>query len=342
MRFLKMILVLALVGVSISGCGDQTLSITNVSYDPTRELYNTYNTQFFKWYEKTYHQKVNVVQSHGGSGKQALEVDNGLKADVVSLAVQSDVDTLKTSGLIKSGYIHNYPDQSAPYTSTIVFLVRKHNPKKIHDWNDLTKKGIGVITPNPKTSGGARWNYLAAWYGFEQAGYSKYQIKAKMKDLYGNVLVLDSGSRASTTTFCENGEGDVLITWENEAYLSMKENPGDYEIIMPKASLLCQPTVALVDEVVKEKGTKKVADAYIRHLYSPSAQKLIAQNYYRPVNTKVERAYESQSSSYEIKMISKKWIVTNFNLTTIAHFGGWSKATKIHFAEGGYFDEIYE
>jgi sulfate transport system substrate-binding protein len=328
--------------VSLSGCGDQTLSITNVSYDPTRELYAEYNSSFEKWYEKTYHQKVNVVQSHGGSGKQALEVDNGLKADVVSLALQSDVDILKTDGLIKKGYINSYPNSSSPYTSTIVLLVRKNNPKKIHDWEDLTKKGIGIITPNPKTSGGARWNYLAAWYGFEKAGYSQSEIKAKMKALYKNVLVLDSGSRAATTTFCENGEGDVLITWENEAYLTMEENPGAYEIIDPSASIVSQPTVALVNEVAKEKGTTEVADAYIRHLYSASAQKMIARSYYRPVNKTVYKNDQSTSTSRAVTKVSKHWINNDMDLTTIDHFGGWSKATRIHFKEGGYFDEIYE
>lgn len=339
---MKYIICATLMCVSLCGCTSHGLSITNVSYDPTRELYSQYNAQFEKWYEKTYHQSISVVQSHGGSGKQALEVDNGLKADVVSLAVQGDVDTLMKSGLIKSGYIHRYPHSSAPYTSTIVFLVHKNNPKHINDWEDLTKKGIGVITPNPKTSGGARWNYLAAWYGFEKEGLSKSQIKDRMKALYQNVLVLDSGSRAATTTFCENGEGDVLITWENEAYLTMQENPGEYEIIIPSASILCQPTVAMVDEVVGEKGTKKAANAYIKHLYSASAQKLIASQYYRPVNRTIYKKYQSTSTSRVITSLKKRWIVSDIDMTTIAHFGGWSQATKIHFEDGGYFDEIYE
>ena len=343
MKFLKYIVTCFVMMASLSGCQKTPkLSITNVSYDPTRELYSAYNKQFIHYYQKTYHQAVTVVQSHGGSGKQALEVDNGLKGDVVSLAVQSDVDTLMKSGLIKQGYRHHYPHQSAPYTSTIVFLVRKGNPKKIHDWQDLTKKNVGVITPNPKTSGGARWNYLAAWYAFEKQGLRVTQIKKQMKALYHNVLVLDSGSRASTTTFCENGEGDVLITWENEAYLTMRENPGDYEMIIPSASILCQPTVALVDEVVKEKGTRKVANVYIKHLYSASAQRLIAQNYYRPVNKTIYQKQRATHQSHTIKKLTKRWIVDDLSMTTIDHFGGWAKATKVHFQDGGYFDEIYK
>ena len=240
-----------LTGGIFAGCGsasDDTVSIVNVSYDPTRELYSEYNKIFAEhWKEKT-GQDVEVTQSHGGSGKQALEVANGLEADVVTLALEYDVDAIQDAGLIEDGWVNEFDDDSAPYTSTIVFLVRKGNPKDIHDWDDLVKDGVGVITPNPKTSGGARWNYLAAWaYADKQDSGDEAKTEEFIKKLYQNVLVLDSGARGATTTFVENGQGDVLIAWENEAYLSIKDNPDDYEIITPSISILAQPSVAVVD-----------------------------------------------------------------------------------------------
>ena len=279
---------------SLTGCGigkaaddvdySKSVEITNVSYDPTRELYASYNELFTKHWKELHGQDVSIVQSHGGSGKQALEVANGLEADVVTLALEGDVDTIKDAGLIEDGYTSEFDLDSSPYTSSIVFLVRKGNPKNIQDWNDLLKDGVGVITPNPKTSGGARWNYLAAWYYFEKQGQSEAQIEESIKKLYKNVLVLDSGARGATTTFTENGQGDVLIAWENEAFLALKEDPDKYDIVVPSVSILCQPTVAVVDEVVDERGTRGVATEYLSYLYSDEAQELEAQNYYRPSN----------------------------------------------------------
>lgn len=320
------------------------VEITNVSYDPTRELYESYNSLFAEYWKDKTGQEVTVVQSHGGSGKQALEVANGLEADVVTLALEGDVDTIADAGLIEPEYTSEFELDSSPYTSTIVFLVRKGNPKDIQDWDDLLKDGVGVITPNPKTSGGARWNYLAAWYYFEQQGQSEDEILDSMKKLYENVLVLDSGARGSTTTFTENGQGDVLIAWENEAFLSVEENPGEYEIIVPSVSILCQPTVAVVDEVVDSRGTREVATEYLQYLYSDEAQKLEAENYYRPSNETILAEYETTGESNTITEIPSdgRWIITNVDLTNIEHFGGWKEAGETHFADGGLFDSIYE
>ena len=339
---------------SLTGCGigkaaddvdySKSVEITNVSYDPTRELYASYNELFAKYWKELHGQDVSVVQSHGGSGKQALEVANGLEADVVTLALEGDVDTIKDAGLIEDGYTSEFDLDSSPYTSSIVFLVRKGNPKNIQDWNDLLKDGVGVITPNPKTSGGARWNYLAAWYYFEKQGQSETQIEESIKKLYKNVLVLDSGARGATTTFTENGQGDVLIAWENEAFLALKEDPDKYDIVVPSVSILCQPTVAVVDEVVDERGTRGVATEYLSYLYSDEAQELEAQNYYRPSNKDILNKYATTSTGNTITELSAdgKWIVTNVELTDIAHFGGWNEATKKHFKDGGVFDKIYE
>ena len=339
---------------SLTGCGigkaaddvdySKSVEITNVSYDPTRELYASYNELFAKHWKELHGQDVSVVQSHGGSGKQALEVANGLEADVVTLALEGDVDTIKDVGLIEDGYTSEFDLDSSPYTSSIVFLVRKGNPKNIQDWNDLLKDGVGVITPNPKTSGGARWNYLAAWYYFEKQGQSETQIEESIKKLYKNVLVLDSGARGATTTFTENGQGDVLIAWENEAFLALKEGPDKYDIVVPSVSILCQPTVAVVDEVVDERGTRGVATEYLSYLYSDEAQELEAQNYYRPSNKDILNKYATTSTGNTITELSAdgKWIVTNVELTDIAHFGGWNEATKKHFKDGGVFDKIYE
>lgn len=339
---------------SLTGCGigkaaddvdySKSVEITNVSYDPTRELYASYNELFTKHWKELHGQDVSIVQSHGGSGKQALEVANGLEADVVTLALEGDVDTIKDAGLIEDGYTSEFDLDSSPYTSSIVFLVRKGNPKNIQDWNDLLKDGVGVITPNPKTSGGARWNYLAAWYYFEKQGQSEAQIEESIKKLYKNVLVLDSGARGATTTFTENGQGDVLIAWENEAFLALKEDPDKYDIVVPSVSILCQPTVAVVDEVVDERGTRGVATEYLSYLYSDEAQELEVQNYYRPSNKDILNKYATTSTGNTITELSAdgKWIVTNVELTDIAHFGGWNEATNKHFKDGGVFDKIYE
>ena len=339
---------------SLTGCGigkaaddvdySKSVEITNVSYDPTRELYASYNELFTKHWKELHGQDVSIVQSHGGSGKQALEVANGLEADVVTLALEGDVDTIKDAGLIEDGYTSEFDLDSSPYTSSIVFLVRNGNPKNIQDWNDLLKDGVGVITPNPKTSGGARWNYLAAWYYFEKQGQSEAQIEESIKKLYKNVLVLDSGARGATTTFTENGQGDVLIAWENEAFLALKEDPDKYDIVVPSVSILCQPTVAVVDEVVDERGTRGVATEYLSYLYSDEAQELEAQNYYRPSNKTILEKYATESKGNTITELSADgmWIVTNVELTDIAHFGGWNEATKKHFKDGGVFDKIYE
>ena len=300
---LATLLAVTALGIGVlSGCGVSAASsstgsssdsagaieITNVSYDPTRELYAAYNDLFAKHWKEEKGQDVSVVQSHGGSGKQALEVANGLQADVVTLALEGDVDAVKDAGLIDEGYTSEFPLDSSPYTSTIVFLVRKDNPKNIQDWDDLLRDNVGVITPNPKTSGGARWNYLAAWYYFESKGESEKDILANMKTLYEHVLVLDSGARGATTSFVENGQGDVLLAWENEAFLSLDEHPGEYEIVVPSVSILCQPTVAVVDEVVDKRGTRDVATEYLNYLYSDEAQKLEAEWYYRPSDEDTE------------------------------------------------------
>ena len=320
------------------------VEIINVSYDPTREFYEEYNKIFADYWKEETGQSVDVIQSHGGSGKQALEVANGLEADVVTLALEGDVQVVADAGLIEDGFADEFEQESSPYTSTIVFLVRKGNPKSIEDWDDLLREDVGVITPNPKTSGGARWNYLAAWYYFESQGQSEEEITENMKTLYHNVLVLDSGARGATTTFAENGQGDVLIAWENEAFLSLEEHPGEYEIVVPSVSILCQPTVALVDEVVDDRGTREVATEYLEYLYSTEAQKLEAENFYRPLDQEVYADYVSTAGERVITELPAdgKWIVDDITLTDIAHFGGWSEASAKHFADGGVFDTIYE
>ncbi len=306
------------------------VEIINVSYDPTREFYEAYNKIFAKYWKEETGQTVDVIQSHGGSGKQALEISNGLPADVATLALEYDIDAIENAGLIDDGWISEYQDDSSPYTSTIVFLVRKGNPKNIHDWDDLTKDGVGVITPNPKTSGGARWNYMAAWaYAKNKYNGDETKMKAFIKKLYQNVLVLDSGARGATTSFVENGQGDVLIAWENEAFLSVRDNSDDYEIITPGISILAQPSVAVVDENVKKHGNENAASEYLQYLYSDEAQELIAENYYRPVNKTILRKH---ADTFDLSV----------KLATIKDFGGWDEVQKKHFADGGIFDEIYE
>lgn len=327
-----------------NGAQGEVIELTNVSYDPTRELYAAYNQIFEHHYKELTGQEVEVTQSHGGSGKQALEVSNGLEADVVTLALEGDVQVVADAGLIDDGFISEYPLDSSPYTSTIVFLVRSGNPKQIYDWNDLIRDDVGVITPNPKTSGGAMWNYLAAWYYFEQEGQSEEEILESIRKLYGNVVVLDSGARGATTSFVENGQGDVLLAWENEAFLSLKEYPGEYEIVVPSVSILCQPTVAVVDEVARKHGTEEAAAEYLNYLYSDEAQVIEAQNFYRPSTKEIYEEYVADTDSNTITEIPADghWINDNIVLTDITHFGGWSQARSRHFADGAYFDQIYE
>lgn len=343
-KIITVLLIIAVGVIALTGCGSSTdtdsgaateasldpVEIVNVSYDPTRELYERYNEIFAKYWAEETGQEVTITQSHGGSGKQALEVANGLEADVVTLALEYDIDAIEDAGLIESGWVNNFDNDSAPYTSTIVFLVRAGNPKNIQDWDDLVADDVGVITPNPKTSGGSRWNYLAAWaYADEKYSGDETQIKDFITKLYDNVLVLDSGARGATTSFVENGQGDVLIAWENEAYLSIEDYPDDYEIVTPSISILAQPSVAVVDEVVDARGTRNVATAYLEYLYSDEAQRVAGDNYYRPSN---ETILEEYSDAFDL----------DINLVTIDYFGGWTEAQSVHFADGGVFDEIYE
>ena len=320
----------AFAGVCSYDAGAGTnIHIINVSYDPTRELYESYNKIFKEhWKEKT-GQDVDVIQSHGGSGKQALEVINGLQADVVTLALEYDIDAIENSGMIRDGWKEEFPDDSAPYTSTIVFLVRKGNPKNIQDWKDLIRDDVDVITPNPKTSGGARWNYLAAWaYAQKQYDGDEAQMENFIKKLYQNVLVLDSGARSATTSFAENGQGDVLIAWENEAMTVLKNYPGEYELISPTVSILAQPSVAVVDDNVDFNGTRDVAEAYLSYLYEDDAQRLAAENGYRPSNQEILKEYED---TFDLTM----------TLWSIDDFGGWDQAYKDYFDDDAWFDEIY-
>ena len=337
-----------LIGISVAailltlgvftGCGASekeqsggSVEITNVSYDPTREFYEEYNKEFSKHWKEEAGQDVIITQSHGGSGKQARSVIEGNAADVVTLALAYDISAIEEAGLIKEGWQSRLESNSSPYTSTIVFLVRKDNPKGIKDWDDLVKEGVGVITPNPKTSGGARWNHLAAW-AYASDLYNKDETKVKdfMKKLYENVLVLDSGARGSTTTFVENGQGDVLLAWENEAYLSLAEHPDEFEIVTPSISILAEPPVTVVDEVVDKRDTREVATAYLEYLYSDVGQRLAGKHYYRPSNPESLKEF---SDSFDLDL----------NLITIDDplFGGWDKAQEAHFNDGGVFDQIY-
>ena len=313
-----------------SSASAQTVSLLNVSYDPTRELYAEFNKAFAAAYTKETGRKIEIKQSHGGSGSQARGVIDGLQADIVTLALAYDVDAIADKGLIDKNWQARLPQNSSPYTSTIVFLVRKGNPKGVKDWSDLVKPGVGVITPNPKTSGGARWNYLAAWGYVLKQGKTPEQAKAFVASLYKNVPVLDTGARGSTVTFVERGVGDVLLAWENEAFLALKEFGADkFEIVVPPLSILAEPPVTVVDKVVEKKGTRDVADAYLRYWYTKEGQEIAAKNSYRPRDAEIAKKYENS--------------FTKLNLFTIDElFGGWTKAQKEHFAEGGVFDQIYK
>ena len=307
------------------------LSLLNVSYDPTRELYQDFNKVFADHWKKTSGQDVKIKQSHGGAAKQARSVIDGLQADVVTLALSYDIDEIAQRGILAKDWQKRLPNNSAPYTSTIVFLVRKGNPKNIKEWSDLARPGISVITPNPKTSGGARYNYLAAWgYALKQPGGNEKTAQELLTKIYKNVPVLDSGARGSTTTFVEREIGDVLITWENEALLAIRElGPDKVQIVAPSVSILAEPPVTIVDKVVDRRGTRKVAEAYLKFLYSDEGQELAGKHYYRPINEKIAAKYASQFPKVKL-----------FTVDEIA--GGWTKAQKTHFADGGTFDRIYQ
>jgi len=307
----------------------QAQTLLNVSYDPTRELYQAYDAAFVKYWQAKTGKTIQVRQSHAGSGAQARSVIDGLAADVVTLALAGDIDAIAQSGLIGAGWQKKLPQNSTPYTSTIVFLVRKGNPKGIKDWNDLVKPGISVITPNPKTSGGARWNYLAAWlYAKTQPDGNDAKAKNFVTQLLKNVPVLDSGARGATTTFVQRGIGDVLLSWENEAYLALQEQGDKVQIVVPSISMLAEPSVAVVDKVVDKKGTRAVAEEYLKYLYSPEGQEIAAKNHYRPRDPKIAEKYAATFAKLKLATIDQA-------------FGGWAAAQKTHFADGGTFDQAY-
>jgi len=306
------------------------VTLLNVSYDPTRELYVDFNKAFADYWKKKTGDTVTIKQSHGGSGRQARSVIDGLAADVVTLALAADVDAIANNGkLLPVNWEERLPDHSAPYTSTIVFLVRKGNPKGIKDWGDLARSGVTVVTPNPKTSGGARWNYLAGWaWAKKQPGGSDETAKEYIRKLYKNVPVLDTGARGALTTFAQRNIGDVFISWENEAWLATRElGPDKFEIVIPSISILAEPSVAVVDKVVLRRGTRTVAEEYLRYLYTPEGQEIAARNYYRPRDTEVAAKHQE--------------LFPKLQLVTIKDFGGWTKAQKEHFGDGGVFDQIY-
>jgi sulfate transport system substrate-binding protein len=328
-RSLAAVLFGALFAFSTAAIADTTL--LNVSYDPTRELYRDFDTAFAAQWKKETGETLTINQSHGGSGKQSRSVIDGLEADVVTLALAYDIDALaEHGGLVPKDWQKRLPDNSAPYTSTIVFLVRKGNPKGVRDWDDLIKPGIGVITPNPKTSGGARWNYLAAWAFAAKNHGGDAGAKEFVGKLFRNVLVLDTGARGATTTFVERGQGDVLIAWENEAILALGEAGGKdkFEIVAPSMSILAEPPVSVVDKVVDKRGTRKVAEAYLKYLYSPEGQDIAARNGYRPRNAEVAAKYASKFPQLPLVTVDEA-------------FGGWQKAQATHFSDGGTFDQIY-
>lgn len=308
----------------------QAVTLLNVSYDPTRELYADYNQVFAKYWKDKTGQVVTVKQSHGGSGKQARSIIDGIDADVATLALAGDIDALvQHGGHLAANWQQRLPHGSAPYTSTIVFLVRKGNPKGVKDWDDLVRPDMKVITPNPKTSGGARWNYLAAWAFAERQYGSAEKARDFVRQLYRNVPVLDSGARGSTITFVQRGVGDVLLAWENEAFLALKEfGPNKVEIVVPSLSILAQPSVAVLDKVVDKKGTRTVAQAYLQHLYSPEGQRIAAKHHYRPTDPQVQAEFADRFPRLEL-------------LTIDQAFGGWGKASQAHFVDGASFDQIY-
>ena len=325
---------LSVLGLSIALAAQSVaageVKLLNVSYDPTRELYQEYNKEFSSFWEKQHGDTVTVSQSHGGSGKQARAVIDGLEADVVTLALGSDIDAVAKQGLVSADWETKFDNHAAPYTSTIVFLVRKGNPKNIKDWGDLIRPDVEVITPNPKTSGGARWNYLAAWgYALQKTG-NEQGARDYIAKLFSNVKVLDSGARGATTSFVERGLGDVLIAWENEAYLSLNEiGKGQFELVTPSVSILAEPPIAVVEKVAKKHGTEEVAKAYLQHLYSKEGQRIAAKNYYRPIDPEV--AKESAKNFAPVKL---------FTIRDLE--GDWKTAQKRHFATGGTFDQLYK
>ncbi|MDR3159341.1 MAG: sulfate ABC transporter substrate-binding protein [Zoogloeaceae bacterium] len=331
LSFLRPLLAGLVSGLLLSGSAlSAELTLLNVSYDPTRELYKEFNASFQKYWEQKNGNKLNLKVSHGGSGKQGRAVIDGLEADVLTLALAYDIDEVAATGLLAKDWQKKLPRNASPYTSTIVLLVRKGNPKNIKDWGDLIKPGIEIITPNPKTSGGARWNYLAAWgYAKKLPGGSDATAKEFVKKLFANVKVLDSGARGSTITFVERGIGDVLIAWENEAFLSVKElGPDKFDIVVPSVSILAEPPVAVVDKVVDKHGTRALATEYLKYLYSTEGQEIAARNFYRPSDAKVLARYSSQFVKVKLFTIDKD-------------FGGWVNAQKTHFSDGGTFDQIY-
>ncbi len=334
-KFLKVISACgagALAFIIAADAGAKEIKLLNVSYDPTRELYQEFNASFAKYWQGKTGDRVVIQQSHGGSGKQARSVIDGLAGDVVTLALAYDIDMIAEKGrLLPADWQSRLPDKSSPYTSTIVFLVRKGNPKGIKDWNDLVKPGVRVITPNPKTSGGARWNYLAAWgYALRTQGKDETKARDFVARLFKNVPVLDTGARGATTTFVQRGIGDVLIAWENEALLSLKESgSSQLELVVPSMSILAEPPVAWVDKVVSKHGTREIAEAYLRYLYSPEGQEIVARNFYRP---RLEAVAQKHAGTFaKLQM---------FTIDEI--FGGWQKAQQMHFADGGVFDQIQQ
>ena len=328
--FLKILVPLAF-ALAVSA-GAKEVNLLNVSYDPTRELYQDYNTAFAKYWKAKTGNDVAVAQSHGGSGKQAQSVINGLEADVVTLALAYDIDAVASQAkLLPADWQKRLPDNSTPYTSTIVFLVRKGNPKHIKDWDDVVKPGVTVVVPNPKTSGGARWNYLAAWaYALDQYGHDEAKARNFVKQLVKNVPILDSGARGSTITIAQRGIGDVLLAWENEAHLALKEFGADqFEIVTPPLSILAEPPVAVVDKTAKRHGTTEVAKAYLEYLYSDEGQEIAAKNFYRPRNPAIAEKYAANFTQLKLVTVDQE-------------FGGWQKAQATHFADGGVFDQIYQ
>jgi sulfate/thiosulfate-binding protein len=331
MRPRLLLLALSLLACKSRPASTEAITLLNVSYDPTRELYQQYNAAFARYWKAQSGQEVTIKQSHGGSGKQARSVIDGLDADVVTLALAYDVDAIaEKAGLLPKDWQGRLPSNSAPYTSTITFVVRKGNPQGIKDWEDLVRPGIKVITPNPKTSGGARWNYLAAWgWATKRFGGDEAKVKDYVSRLYKNVPVLDSGARGATTTFGQRGIGDVLIAWENEAFLLVKELGKDkFDIVPPSVSILAEPSVAVVDAVANKKGNGKVAEAYLKYLYSDEGQEIIARNYFRPRDPAVARKYAAVFPTIELVTIDQA-------------FGGWQKAQKAHFEDSGIYDQIY-